>query len=85
MAAIACAEPRFRRAGLVPRRERIAAGHDALVLLAHLDRLLRPPMLSLRQAGSSLRCSPYLLVRLRCSLLSRLPRFGLVALATATK
>ncbi len=47
--------------------------------------LLRAPMLSLRRAGSSLRCSTYLSVRLRCSFVARPPRFGLGALATAQK
>jgi len=42
-------------------------------------------MLSLRLAGSSLRCSTHLQVRLRCSFVARPPRFGLAALATAQK
>jgi hypothetical protein len=60
-------------------------GMGALVLLGHFVRLLRAPMLSLRRAGFSLRCSTHLQVRLRCSFVARPPRFGLSALATAQK
>ena len=47
-----------------------------------LPALLRPPILSLRRAASSLRCSTGRTARLRCSLLGRPARFGLGALAT---
>jgi hypothetical protein len=46
--------------------------------------LLRPPILSLRRAGSTLRCSMCRQARLRCSRLARPARVGLGALATAS-